>query len=182
VASKTIAAACLATGTEYLRLNRDGADTDGGAVYVDSIDAAAAYLAGHEGAALLATGSKELTPYTRVPGYQERFYPRVLPMASSLEACADAGFAPSHIIAMQGPFTVDMNVAMLKAIRAQWLVTKDSGDSGGFADKLEAARRAGARCIVIGRPSQARGMGFGDNGAAGSSWGGESWHEMAREL
>ena len=42
------------------------------------------YLAAHPGRALLATGSKELAPYTRVPGYQESFYPRVLPMASSL--------------------------------------------------------------------------------------------------
>ena len=160
VASRTIAAACLATGTEYLRLNRDGAVKDGGAVYVDSIDAAAAYLAGHEGAALLATGSKELTPYTRVPGYQERFYPRVLPMASSLEACAAAGFSPAHIIAMQGPFSIDMNVATLKAIGAKDLVTKESGKSGGFQEKLEAARLAGARCVVIGRPEQADGMDF----------------------
>jgi len=158
--SENIAGACKETGTEYLRLNRGDSATDGDAVIVDSIQAAAKFLATHPGNALLATGSKELEPYTAVPDWQARFWPRVLPMASSLEACAAAGFAPAHIIAMQGPFSVEMNVATLKAIRAQWLVTKASGDSGGYADKLEAARLAGAKCVVIGKPVQARGMDF----------------------
>lgn len=161
-ASENIAAACAAANVEYLRLNRDDSPADGDAVIVDSIQAAARFLAEHPGNALLATGSKELQPYTAVPGYQERFWPRVLPMEASLAACAAARFAPAHIIAMQGPFSVDMNVATLRAIRAQWLVTKDSGDSGGFGDKLKAARLAGARCVVIGRPVQRGGMGFAD--------------------
>jgi len=158
--SENIAWACAETGTQYLRLNRSDSSADGDAVIVDSIEAAAQFLAAHPGNALLATGSKELKPYTTVPDWQARFWPRVLPMASSLEACAAAGFAPAHIIAMQGPFSVDMNVAMLKSIHARWLVTKASGDSGGYADKLEAARLAGARCVVIGKPAQVEGMDF----------------------
>ena len=158
--SENIAGACDDTGTKYLRLNRSDSATDDDAVIVDSVQAAADFLSTHPGNALLATGSKELKPYTTVPDWQARFWPRVLPMASSLEACAMAGFAPAHIIAMQGPFSVDMNVATLKAIRAHWLVTKASGDSGGFADKVTAARQAGARCVVIGKPAQAQGMDF----------------------
>ncbi len=160
VASDTIAGACDAMGVECLRLNRDGGGADDEAVVVGSIAEAAAFLAEHPGVALLATGSKELTPYTIVPDYKERFYPRVLPMASSLAACEAAGFAPAHIIAMQGPFSVDMNVATLKAIGAKWLVTKESGKSGGFDEKLEAARRAGARCVVIGQPKQRPGLDY----------------------
>ena len=158
VVSESLTAACRDTGTPYLRLNRDAGGTSSDAVYVDSIDEAADFLASQPGNALLATGSKELNPYTRVEGYAERFYPRVLPMASSLEACAAAGFSPAHIIAMQGPFTVDMNVATLRAVGARWLVTKESGKSGGLPEKLEAARLAGARCVVIGRPPQAEGL------------------------
>ena len=158
--SETIQSACRDTATEYLRLNRDDGGTDADAVYVDSIQGAADYLAGHPGNALLATGSKELKPYTDVEGYQERFYPRVLPMKASLEACEAAGFAPAHIIAMQGPFSLDMNVATLKSIGAKYLVTKESGKSGGFSEKLEAARLSGAKCVVIGRPVQAQGMDF----------------------
>ncbi|MBR1558999.1 MAG: precorrin-6A reductase [Clostridia bacterium] len=156
--SENIAAACRDTGTEYLRLNREGGGADGDAVYVDSIQGAADFLSTVQGNALLATGSKELMPYTTVEGYKDRFWPRVLPMPASLDACAAAGFAPAHIIAMQGPFSIDMNVATLKAIDARWLVTKESGKSGGFGEKIEAARRAGARCVVIGQPEQVPGM------------------------
>ena len=158
--SQFIRAACEETGREYLRLNREGGGEAEGAIYVDSIQGAADYLAEHPGVALLATGSKELGPYTGVADYQERFYPRVLPMKSSLEACEAAGFPPAHIIAMQGPFSVEMNVATLKAIRADYLVTKDSGGSGGFQEKLDAAAQAGARCIVIGRPAQTPGVDY----------------------
>lgn len=158
--SENIAAACAATGTPYHRLNRKAGDECEGAVLVDSIEAAAGYLADHPGKALLATGSKELAPYTRVEGYRDRFYPRVLPMRSSLEACEAAGFSPAHILAMQGPFSTEMNAAMLRAVGAEWLVTKASGSSGGFAEKLEAARQAGARCIVIGRPAQREGLDY----------------------
>ena len=158
--SEFIAAACAQAGVEYLRLNREEIRPDDEAVYVDSIQGAADYLSAHPGTALLATGSKELAPYARVEGFQDRFYVRVLPMASSLTACEAAGFAPSHIIAMQGPFSVELNAAMLRAVGADYLVTKDSGASGGFQDKLEAARRVGARCVVIGRPAQKPGLDY----------------------
>ena len=159
-ASEHIAGACRAAGLTYLRLNRGDQQPDPDAVYVDSIAAAAAFLADHPGAALLATGSKELAPYTSVPDYRDRFYVRVLPTAESLSACAAVGFAPAHVIAMQGPFSVEMNAATLKSIRAHWLVTKDSGEPGGFFEKITAARQAGARCIVVGRPAQREGMDY----------------------
>lgn len=159
-ASENIAAACRRAGVECLRLNRGASEPFGDAVAVDSIEAAADFLAAHSGNALIATGGKALTPYARVPNWRERLWARVLPMAASLAACEAAGFMPSHVIAMQGPFSVEMNAATLRQIRAQWLVTKDSGDTGGLREKLEAARLAGARCVVIGRPEATGGMGF----------------------
>lgn len=39
-----------------------------------------------------------------------------------------------------GPFTRELNEAMLRQVGAQWLVTKDSGTVGGTAEKLAAAR------------------------------------------
>ncbi len=158
-ASGNIEAACRAADTEYLRLNRGGVDTDG-AVSVDSIEGAAAFLANHPGNALVTTGGKNLEPYAAVPGFQDRIWVRVLPVAASLRACEQAGFAPSHVIAMQGPFSREMNAATLRAIRADWLVTKDSGDVGGLGEKLAAARDAGAGCVVVGRPEQRDGLDF----------------------
>ena len=58
---------------------------------------------------------------------------------------------------MQGPFTVELNQALLKQINAKYMVTKDSGSNGGLDEKLEAAKKANAIPIVIGRPTQETG-------------------------
>ena len=58
----------------------------------------------------------------------------------------------SHIIAMQGPFSRELNTAMLRQIQGAYLVTKESGKAGGFGEKLAAAREAGAKIVVIRRP------------------------------
>ena len=42
---------------------------------------------------------------------------------------------------MQGPFSQAMNAALLRRL-AQKLVTKDTGVSGGFAEKVAAAERS----------------------------------------
>ena len=61
---------------------------------------------------------------------------------------------------MQGPFSEEMDTAMLRAVSAKWLVTKDGGEAGGFAAKVAAARKAGANVLVIGRPKQREGKSF----------------------
>ena len=53
---------------------------------------------------------------------------------------------------MQGPFSEEFNLALLKEIKADYLVTKESGSYGGFMEKVQAAKRAGVQVIVIKRP------------------------------
>ncbi len=89
---------------------------------------------------------------------QARTLARVLPDSRVLEHCEALGIRGKHLIAMQGPFSAELNEAMLRQTGAGWLVTKESGGRGGFAEKLEAAGRCGIRTVVIGRPSQERGL------------------------
>jgi len=96
----------------------------------------------------------------QIRDFAARVYARVLPMEESLQLCQRAGLHPSHILAMQGPFSVEMNIAMLKSVGAKFLVTKDSGSRGGFDEKIAAAREAGAKLVVIGRPPQKEGLSF----------------------
>ena len=124
---------------------------------VASIACAARFLSENPGRALLTTGSKELAPYTSVADFAERFFVRVLPLPGAITKCIDAGFSPSHVIGMQGPFTRELNEAMLRQVGAQWLVTKDSGTVGGTAEKIASARDVGARCIVVARPAEGGG-------------------------
>lgn len=51
-----------------------------------------------------------------------------------------------------------MNGATMRQIGASILVTKESGDAGGFSEKLGAARDAGAVAVVIGRPREESGL------------------------
>ena len=154
LASTNIRVAAEAVGARYVRLRRETHAVPDDVVVARSIAEAARMLACVEGRALLTTGSKELAPYTKVEGFEERFFVRVLPTADAVGKCAKAGFPPSRIIAMQGPFTRELNAAMLRQVGASWLVAKDSGSIGGTGEKIAAARDVGARCILIARPDE----------------------------
>lgn len=66
---------------------------------------------------------------------------------------------------MQGPFTEELNTAMLRACNAQVLVTKQTGVKGGFWEKAEAAKKAGVTLLVIGRPDSVEGLSFSQTAA-----------------
>ena len=158
--TRSIAAACAQTGTEYLRLLRGASSVPEDAVYVADMASAVRFLNTTEGNVLLTTGSKELGAFSQMEDFAERVYARVLPMEASLASCRTAGVKPSHIIAMQGPFSREMNEAVLRYACAKWMITKDGGDVGGFEAKAAAARETGARMVVIGRPPQREGVDF----------------------
>ena len=70
-----------------------------------------------------------------------------------LQKAVDTGFLPAHLIAMQGPFSQELNVALIKQSGIGVLVTKQSGKSG-FEEKISAAEQTGTDVIVIKRPKQ----------------------------
>lgn len=158
-ASETIRAACGETGTPLLRLLREESGVPEGAAVFPTAQAAAQWLETTTGNILLATGAKELGAFAPLGG--ERLYPRVLPLASSLEACAAAGVPSGHILALQGPFSRELNEALIRQHHIAWLVTKDGGSAGGFEEKAAAARATGAGLVLIRRP-QEDGMSYED--------------------
>ena len=50
---------------------------------------------------------------------------------------------------MQGPFDEALNEAMFRAARAKYVVTKDTGSAGGYADKIRAAQKVGAQAVQL---------------------------------
>lgn len=123
-------------------------------IYVGDIQAAVDYLKGVTGNVLITTGSKELHLYTQIPDYESRCTARVLPTRSVVEACTELGFTGKHLICMQGPFDLEMNLATLRYADADFMVTKASGKNGGYDEKCEAALAAGVQLVVIGRPKE----------------------------
>lgn len=160
VVTENIFAACKDTDTRYLRLNRETNAIPEQAVTVSCTQEAVEFLTKTQGTILLTTGSKELVSYSAIPDFKDRVYARVLPIEDSITLCKQAGLSPSHIIAMQGPFSREMNTAMLMHIGAKIMVTKESGQKGGFQEKVLAARDAGAMLVVIGRPQQVAGKNY----------------------
>ena len=127
-------------------------------VTVDSVDQAVEWLKSHEGTVLVTTGSKELVKYTAIPDYKERIFARILPDSQALLNSEALGFPRNHMIAMQGPFSLEMNIATMRMTGANYLVTKESGHAGGFLDKIHAAEAVGAIALVIGRPLKETGI------------------------
>ncbi len=158
--TRTLQAVCRETGTEYLRVLREEDRTDAArCVFVDDTDAAVAFLNTVEGNVLLTVGSKELARYTEVTDFRSRLYPRILSLPSATEIAFSLGFEGSHLICMQGPFSEELNAAMMRALHIRWLVTKDTGAAGGFPEKIRAARTCGVTPVVIRRPLEEQGLG-----------------------
>lgn len=148
-----ILAAAQKAAVAHYRLLRAGHEVEAGCAFT-SLEEACRFLAETEGAILATTGSRELERYTAIPGYQTRVYPRVLPAEDSIGKCLELGFERGRIIAMQGPFSEALNLALLRQFSIRWLVTKDGGPEGGFEEKRRAAETAGAKLLVVERPAE----------------------------
>lgn len=153
-------------GTELpcLRLKRDTrVREDGeGVVWFDTNEACARALEKVEGNILLTTGSKELAVYCASENVKNRLYVRVLPGLESLSLCMEQGIAGKQILALQGPFSTELNEAVIHQYQIKCLVTKASGSAGGCREKLEAAGRAGIPVYMIGHSGKEEGESFGE--------------------
>ncbi len=140
LASENIRAASKRAGCEYIRVLRSSGITKHmDCRFFGSHEEVVEYLNRTEGNVLLTIGSKELLKYTKVRDFQKRIFARVLPMLEVLESCGVLGFSGKQLISMQGPFSAELNIALINQINARYVVTKDSGETGGFLQKYLAA-------------------------------------------
>ena len=113
--------------------------------YTDAID----QLEKHGIGSLLAlTGVNTITrlkPYWQ--GHECWF--RILNREESLSRALEEGFPADHLVY----YGTDDTPSLLARLRPQAVITKESGTSGGFAEKIEAARQAGVRVFVVERPA-----------------------------
>lgn len=155
--TKHIREACSRQGRKVLRLIRPALSETGREehiVYADSVKEAAEYLNRKPGNILFTTGSKELAEYLEGIDQKQRVFVRILPGTEELKKCHDLGLKGKQIICMQGPFSEELNYAMLKEVEAAFLVTKETAQAGGYPEKIQAARRAGVTALVIRRPAE----------------------------
>lgn len=137
----------------YFRFQRPSSllGDEEGIILVDDFAQAARAAAPH-GRTFLATGSKDLEEFlTHAPTLET--YVRLTPQPEVLERALILGLPPQRLCAAVGPFSKEWNVAQWRLWGIGAVVTKDSGDAGGFSDKLAAARELGLPLIVVRRPA-----------------------------
>lgn len=144
-------------GVEYIRLLRREICHEGeNIITLSSMGELSRYINQHDGRFFVTTGSKELHLLKSVDD-KERLVVRVLPSVESINLCKDAEIPSKNIVAMQGPFTAEMNLATLAQYNCDYLVTKSTGKPGGFDDKLQCCED-GYKLVVIERPLEEEGL------------------------
>ncbi|WP_209123199.1 precorrin-6A reductase [Alkalihalobacillus sp. BA299] len=139
----------------YVRYEReDYQDDDELITYVKSYEEAAVLAKEQKGVVMLTTGSKTLQIFTKhllqVEGV--RLIARMLPRKDNMEKCEELGVEQKNIVAIQGPFSKELNIALFKQYDVTLMITKESGKVGSVDEKVEAARQLNIPIIMIARP------------------------------
>ena len=101
----------------------------------------------------LTTGSKDLATFLNAPGASDReWFVRITPEPEFIQRAIDLGVPRSHICAMQGPFSEAFNEALWRDLKIDCVITKDSGDAGGYKAKVAATQALNIPLLVIKRP------------------------------
>lgn len=155
--SQNAAGACQWTGARYIRFARPGVEVPESPLVemVESYREAAIRACDAGNTIFLATGSKTAGIFIeRARERGRRAVIRVIPDPEVIRSLLEMGFSPADLVAMQGPFSEEMNMAVLKHYRADVVVTKESGPAGGLREKISAAIKLGIPVIVVKRPNE----------------------------
>ncbi|MEK4227958.1 precorrin-6A reductase [Solibacillus sp. FSL H8-0538] len=162
-ASKQAMVAAKEVGIPYIRYERQQQKHVHPLITeVDSYEAAANLALQKGGTIMLTTGSKTLATFTSVLLQQEgiRVIARMLPNLENMEKCQALGVMQRDIVAIQGPFSQELNEALYKQYGVTLMITKASGKVGSVDEKIEAALDCGIETIVIQRPNIRYGQQF----------------------
>ncbi|MCK9202425.1 MAG: precorrin-3B C(17)-methyltransferase [Gallionella sp.] len=137
----------------YLRFERPSSFAADSGIECDSTEQAANQSIALGSRIFLTTGSKDLAAFLQAPGAAEReWFVRVTPEPEFIQRVIDLGVPRSHICAMQGPFSQAFNEALWRDLKIDCVITKDSGDAGGYKAKAAATQALNIPLLVIKRP------------------------------
>lgn len=154
-ASKNAQAGAKVAGVPYIRYERQSQSFEYDRLsLVDTYEEAAEIASTKQGVIMLTTGSKTLQVFTDklLDLDQIRLVARMLPRKDNMEKCEMLGFPQKDIIAIQGPFSKELNKALYKQYEVKTMITKESGKQGSVDEKVEAAIEMGIEIIMISRP------------------------------
>ena len=114
----------------------------------EDIESLIKYIENLEGNILVTLGSNNVPLFKDLKNLSNIYF-RILPRWDMVKRCEDNNILPKNIIAMQGPFTENMNVAMMEQLNIKYLITKKAGDTGGEREKVNACDKLDVEIIYL---------------------------------
>ena len=153
--SKTVINVCGKMNIDYIRYERKSYFTelknDENIIFIDKYEDLEKVLDNIDGNVLNTTGSNNALKIDSL-NIKNRVIHRILPSPNVISKLLDNGISIDNIIAIKGPFGVDINNGIIKEYKIKSLITKDSGEEGGMKEKVDSALLNNVKIIVIKRP------------------------------
>jgi precorrin-6A/cobalt-precorrin-6A reductase len=145
--SRNAIAACTATGTALIALERAPwqRTPQDNWIEVADVAAAAAALPERRARVFLAIGRQHLAPFRQKP--QHAYTLRFVDPPEAVLPLPDAS-----VIVSRGPFTLAGDLDLLRSRGIEWIVARNSGGAGARA-KIDAARQLCLPVVMIARPA-----------------------------
>jgi precorrin-6A/cobalt-precorrin-6A reductase len=144
--SRNAVAACQATGTPLMALERAPWVRMVGDKWIEVADIAAAVMALRVDRArvFLAIGRQHIAPFAVKP--QHTYLLRFVDPADE-----PLPFPDAEVVISRGPFTLESELELLRSRGIEWIVARNSGGEGARA-KIDAARELRIPVVMIARP------------------------------
>ncbi|MEG1450875.1 MAG: precorrin-6A reductase [Cetobacterium sp.] len=136
---------------EYIRFERENLFHENGILEFKEVDSLVKYIEELDGNILVTLGSNNIEKFKGLKNLQKIYF-RILPKWDMIKKAEDIGILPKNIIAMQGPFSKELNVAMMRQLDIKYMISKKGGNTGGEKEKLDATLEVGAKSILLSRP------------------------------
>ena len=101
---------------------------------------------------LVTLGSNQIENFKELNNLNNIYF-RILPTKIAIEKLENCEILAKNIIAIQGPFSKEFNSAILKNYNIKYLITKESGTTGGELEKLQSAQENNVTTLILKRPS-----------------------------
>lgn len=147
---KNIAIVAEKLDLPVVRYERDYPRRDPACIWCDSFEEAAGYLEKQKTESLLALSGVQTIPRLKSYWQEHPCWFRVLKREESVRQAENYGFPSERLVFYEEGVSVADLIARLNP---KALLTKESGETGFFGEKIEAATRAGIPVIVVKRPA-----------------------------
>ena len=118
--------------------------------WVDTHEAIIAAIQREKGNMLLGIGRDPLLPLPRGTD-MSRLFPRITPTPEAVAACLELGYPKANIIAMDGPFSRELTMALFDDKNITGVVVRDATDKSYLHEMVVPALERGVHVVMYGR-------------------------------